>query len=380
MLGSVLGSAALAIVLDAIWCYFAVSGLVHTGSARSILVFAWAIGTLGIVISDWIWGKPFVHRVRLGVFASAILGIMLIGLDAWTVRHLPSQVHALTWADVPSSLVNRIADAVYNRVAPLFKRFEQEAAPVPHNTTMPASVELKIALITTIHRAREKAGGYMKGGQNDLVAVLRATQHNGKVIRHVRSLQVVGDVEADCGSYIAAFFPDLHGQYSEEYLDNECADKKPFFHLSWISFPRRGDTRIDINDEEFAYFAISQSGGSISINPELFGFRGTHTAPKYPMTYQTWSLLVRFSGVNRIDLTGYGPVLRDELKSGKVKMQANLDDQIMDIAARDIRFPWAVSLSDDAVTKMLPQDLFYGIDNGNREAVPSKTDSLVKPK
>jgi hypothetical protein len=57
------------------------------GSARAILVFAWAIGTLGIAASGWIWGKPFVHRIRLGIFASAVLGLALFGLDAWTVKH-----------------------------------------------------------------------------------------------------------------------------------------------------------------------------------------------------------------------------------------------------------------------------------------------------
>src|ERR1700722_17641906 len=73
---AVLASGAVAIVLDAIWSYFAVAGIVHMGAARVILVFAWIVGTTGIVVSDYLWGKPFLHRLRLGIIASALLGLM----------------------------------------------------------------------------------------------------------------------------------------------------------------------------------------------------------------------------------------------------------------------------------------------------------------
>jgi hypothetical protein len=182
------------------------------------------------------------------------------------------------------------------------------------------SVNVGLALITTIFKMRHKSGGYMHGGQNDLVAVLRIRQRNGNTERHVQSLQVVGDVFADCESYIGAFYPDLHGQYSEDYLDEECTKHRPFYHLSWVVF---GRVHIDFpNDEEFIRLPLTQSLSATSFTGDprkYFGFEDTQTKPEYPLTSPVWSLLVRFSGVGP-DQTGYGPVLRDEVKSGKVKI------------------------------------------------------------
>jgi hypothetical protein len=133
-----LTSATLAIVLGAIWCYFTVSGLVHMGTARAILIFAWIIGTVGIIVSDWIWGKPFVHRIRLGIAASMLLGIILWGLDAWTVRHRPLDVHIISWMDFPVSLVDRIAEAVDKRISPRIIELKKVAEYSPSPTTTPS--------------------------------------------------------------------------------------------------------------------------------------------------------------------------------------------------------------------------------------------------
>jgi hypothetical protein len=102
----------------------------------------------------------------------------------------------------------------------------------------------------------------------------RAQQHNGVSTRHIRSLQVVGDVPADCASYVSSFFDDLHGQYTEDFLATECAKRRPFFHLSWIAFPV-GQSRIELNDEEFIRFTISDSLNVLDFagNPKnYFGF------------------------------------------------------------------------------------------------------------
>jgi hypothetical protein len=138
-LRAILGCAAFSIFLDAVWSYFAVSGLVHMESARAILIFAWLIGTVGIVVSDRVWAKQFVHRVRLSFAASILLAVLLLGLDAWTIRHRPSEVHPIAWADFPASLANRIADAVYNRIAPLFR--EQLAKPDNNSNSSPVPKE-----------------------------------------------------------------------------------------------------------------------------------------------------------------------------------------------------------------------------------------------
>ena len=132
----VLASGALAITLDAIWAYFAVAGLVHLGSARAILAFAWLVGTAGIALSTLVWGKRFVYRMRLISAGSALLALALLGVDAWTVHHRPAEVHAINWMDFPTALIDRIADAVDRRVAPRFAELKKGA-----ETSKPAPQE-----------------------------------------------------------------------------------------------------------------------------------------------------------------------------------------------------------------------------------------------
>jgi hypothetical protein len=245
------------------------------------------------------------------------------------------------------------------------------------------TIEVAIALIPTIHRMRDPNGGPMKGGQNDLVGVLRVRQHNGLSVRHVRSLHVVGEVSADFNSYMTSF---SKGDGTEPVDDIESAyvKLKPFFRLSWVLFPS-AEARIDPNDEEFVKFTISQSGGAVSLLipkdgsvKDYFGFDSTNQEPKYPMTSPVWSQLLAFSKTDS-DASGIYPVLRDEVKSGRVKLQVDLDGEIVDIPVQEIRLPWTVSLDNSVPAKMLAQDLFYGIDNGRRTSIPTPTDPLVRP-
>lgn len=221
----------------------------------------------------------------------------------------------------------------------------------------------------------------MKGGQNDIMGVLRIRQHNGTSARHVRSLQISGNVDADWTSY-AAVFSKGNGTESVDDVEKEYEKRKPFFRLSWVSYPLT-PIRIDEHeDEEFGKFAVSRSGGAIEFagDPkDYFGFRSTDEQPKYPLTTPVWSLLVHFSKTTA-DLTGIYPVLRDEVKAAKVKIQVDLDGEIINIPASQIRFPWAVSVGSQTIEKTSAQDLFYGIDNGSRTAFPTQSDPLVKSK
>jgi hypothetical protein len=126
-----LASGAVAIFLDAIWAYLAVSGLVHMASARVILVFGWLVGVTGIVLSGSVWGRSLVHKIRIGVASAIILGVTLYGLDCWTTsRYRPPEMHLIGWADFPNALVEKIADAVYRRMKLLFG----ERNPLPKAT------------------------------------------------------------------------------------------------------------------------------------------------------------------------------------------------------------------------------------------------------
>ena len=106
-------------------------------TARIILVFAWLIGVLGITVSSVVWGRPFVHRIRLCVLTSILLGLAWLGIDRYTIRHRVVEIHPVLWADFPyfaAKLSEQIADAVYNRSAPLFKQVIDKLSTVKDST------------------------------------------------------------------------------------------------------------------------------------------------------------------------------------------------------------------------------------------------------
>src|SRR5206468_370722 len=98
------------------------------------------------------------------------------------------------------------------------------------------NIDISLSLIPTILRVKDPAGGYMRGGQNDLVGVVRIRQRNGKSARHVRSLQITGEIAADFSSYVGLFSKG-DGTESEDDVEADYNKRRPFFRLSWISFP-----------------------------------------------------------------------------------------------------------------------------------------------
>lgn len=242
--------------------------------------------------------------------------------------------------------------------------------------------DVGLHLITTIQRVKDPAGGYMKGGQNDLVGILRVKQY-GLRSRHVKSLQIIGDVAADFDSY-SSMFSKGDGTETIDELERRYLETKPFYHISWVCFPIE-QRAIDATDEEFIKFHITQSLGSIVMTTgagvsgkDYFGFWSTNQHPKFPLTSPAWWLIVNFSTTNRTDLTGLYPVLRDEVKTGGVKFIVDIDGELVSIPVKEIKFPWAVSLNETYIDKGLSQDLYYGIDRGNRTAIPTTNDPLVK--
>ncbi len=339
--------------------------------ARLSLVLCWIFATLAAFVflrDQHLWLKIGITAL---VATSTAPVLWVIGRQVDPVSEILSTVKALP-------------DVIVSRLKPYFEgRESQPGKPVAAEVGAPQpSIELSLALVPTIHRQRDPGGhGYMKDGQNDLIGILRVHQRNG-MTRHVRSLQVVGDVSADCGAYITSFYPALHGQYSEDDLYKECSTRRPFFHISWISYPTT-PAKVDGNDEMFARFKITRSLGALEFTGDprsFFGFEDSHTRPKYPLTTPVWSLLVRFSGTNPADLTGIAPTPREEVKSGRVKVEAALDDELIDIPPKAISNPWAVPLSEEYAARALDQELFNGIqDGGLRSAHPSENDPLVEP-
>jgi len=81
---TMLGSGILAIFLQLICEYLALRGVISLRLAWIVLVFAWAIGSIGIAASEIVWGQRIRYRVPLGFAASVILAAALFGLD-WSV-------------------------------------------------------------------------------------------------------------------------------------------------------------------------------------------------------------------------------------------------------------------------------------------------------
>jgi hypothetical protein len=172
-----------------------------------------------------------------------------------------------------------------------------------------STIDLDLALIPIIQRIKDANGVLMKGGQNDIIGVLRIRQHKGKSAKHVRSLQITGTVAASSLDSYQAVFSKGDGTESLDDIEAEYENKRPFFRLSWISYPLI-PIRIDQpEDEEFGKFAISQSGGAIEFAgdaKDYFGFRSTNEQPKYPQTTPVWSLLVHFNNTSA-ELAGLYP-------------------------------------------------------------------------
>lgn len=273
-------------------------------------------------------------------------------------------------------------------LSPKTRGSDTPTQPAARKTDPHPSFNVALALIPTIHRMREPGGrGYLKGGQNDLIGILRVQQHNGVAVRHVRSLQVVGRIPADFNSYMA-FFSKGDGTESMDSLEAAYIKRRPFFRLSWIIFPA-SPFRIDPTDDEFAKFTISHSMGATAFpmfdprsgSPrDAFGFEDAGKEPKYLMTNPVWSQLIRFTDTNPSDLTGRQPVLRDEVKSGKLILRADIDGEIIDIPTKNIKLPWSVPFEDQQLENRSLPDLFNGIDDGLRNTPGSATDPLISPR
>ena len=58
-------------------------------TARLVLAFAWIVGTVGVVVSETIWGKAIRHKAVIGILSSGFLALALFVIDRWTTGHIP---------------------------------------------------------------------------------------------------------------------------------------------------------------------------------------------------------------------------------------------------------------------------------------------------
>ena len=167
------------------------------------------------------------------------------------------------------------------------------------------TVNMQLALVTTIYKMRDEKGAYMNGGQNDLIGVLRVEQKNGVSIRHVRSLSVTGVAPISCNEYVGAL-----GKNGDSIagLAEQCGDRRPWVRVSSTTFP--AENRIDPSDEQFVKLAITSNMGGAprpAGDPKfVYGLENPRSEPKYVFTSPAWYWLVRFTKA-RPDLTIVDP-------------------------------------------------------------------------
>ncbi|MGI8772410.1 MAG: hypothetical protein ACR2JE_13350 [Acidobacteriaceae bacterium] len=81
-----LASGAFALFIAAVYEYLSLAGVFGMNPARAALIFAWAIGVLGVCASRPFQRRPGKGRVLIGALSGVVLAASLFGLDQWTVH------------------------------------------------------------------------------------------------------------------------------------------------------------------------------------------------------------------------------------------------------------------------------------------------------
>jgi hypothetical protein len=75
------GSNIFALCVGGIYEYLSLRGVISVSAAWVVLLFVWLLGIVGIVISEWVWGKGIKHRIWSGIGTAFVLGLLLFGFD-----------------------------------------------------------------------------------------------------------------------------------------------------------------------------------------------------------------------------------------------------------------------------------------------------------
>jgi hypothetical protein len=81
LIGMCIGSGVAALVVEFVFEFYALKGVISMKYAWICLAIAWAIGVTGIVISEVVWFKGLRHRLITGVIASVILAVALLSIN-----------------------------------------------------------------------------------------------------------------------------------------------------------------------------------------------------------------------------------------------------------------------------------------------------------
>lgn len=102
------GSNIFALIVGGIYEYLSLRGVISMSAAWIVLVFVWLLGVIGIVISEFVWGKGIKHRIWWGTGASVVLGLILFGFNS-VVSMMMKQPTDVSHVAIPATVINTTA-------------------------------------------------------------------------------------------------------------------------------------------------------------------------------------------------------------------------------------------------------------------------------
>ena len=231
------------------------------------------------------------------------------------------------------------------------------------------NVSVKVAPYVIAKRGYQRFadGSEVRWTDYGLGAIVRL-YNTGQMPRQISRLDVLGEASIDCGSYDASM--------GIEKLDNdpdavvmlgdfigECEERKPFYELSWVSYPI-GDNRVEPNGgERFVRFRIMPPVGTYRVKNGPFssyvGFASEYQRPALLTTVPHVFDIIRFTIVGPQDSRELsGPVLRPEVRDGLVFFRVLIGEEGIKISSPEINdIHWTL---ENRWNELTPQDLFFG--------------------
>lgn len=83
---AIISSNVFGLFVGCLWEYLSLRGVVSTSLSWVVLVFAWVIGVVAIVTSEWLFGKGIKHKFLWGACGCIVLAALLIGFHTAVSR------------------------------------------------------------------------------------------------------------------------------------------------------------------------------------------------------------------------------------------------------------------------------------------------------
>jgi hypothetical protein len=241
------------------------------------------------------------------------------------------------------------------------------------------SVQVAPRVLHYVHRYKS-SGETIRQNEYGFGLVIRV-RNKGEKIERVKALDIVGEIDADPND-LDAF--DAEGKTVEE-LDEEYGRTRPYYRISFVSFPINGNKIEPGSEDFFRFMALDPtylSTQAIVRGEEgwkYIGFRSKNSRPPFILTtVPRINSFVTFNA-SRHSVPGnaalLGPRLRSEIKSGAMKFILRFESGSHEIDPTDIQSPNLILW--EYWNKATLQDIFYK-NNPQDRTMPVDKDPLVE--